>query len=161
MDLVINAVVKSAMRRRLIELLMEYFRGYQTECRRVQRLPPLPAFYPPAPSSIDGLIGMFEMRQQSLLSDSYKLGSFRALGRTRSSQAGILFPLMLFIEGPAPQLSFKRDLGWMQIKHCAKRERYQFDWWDHVGDAGEENDYEAIKDLPPALSPAAAIEISE
>jgi hypothetical protein len=28
-------------------------------------------------------------------------------------------------------------------------------------DAGEEYDYEAIKDLPPALAPAAAIEISE
>jgi hypothetical protein len=28
-------------------------------------------------------------------------------------------------------------------------------------DAGEEYVYEAIKDLPPALAPAAAIEISE
>jgi hypothetical protein len=118
---------------------MEYFRDSQTECRRVQRLqppPPLPAFYPPTPSLIDGLIGMFEMRQQSLLSDSFNspfLGSFRVLDWRRSSQARRLFPLMLFIEGgPKPQLSFKRD--WAGCRSSTvRRERYQFDWWDRVG----------------------------
>ena len=38
MDLVLNSVVKSAMRKRLIEILRMYFRDYQVECRRNQRL---------------------------------------------------------------------------------------------------------------------------
>jgi hypothetical protein len=84
MDLVVNSVVKSAMRKRRIGHLMKYFRTYQAECRQVQRLQPplpLPAFNPPSPTIAHGLDGMFEMREQSLLKDSFKLSLSQGLSK--------------------------------------------------------------------------------
>jgi hypothetical protein len=48
---------------------------YVVKCSACSRT--LPVFYPPAPSLIDGVIRMFEMRQQSLMSDSFKLSLSR------------------------------------------------------------------------------------
>ena len=106
MDLVVNSVVKSAMRKRRIEMLRMYFRDYQVECRRNQRLQPplaMPGFDPPSPSIIDGLI---KIRERSLLNDSFKLshflGYFKVLDWCRLSQALIRLVLMLFTEDHTP-----------------------------------------------------------
>jgi hypothetical protein len=166
-----NEVVKSAMRRRRIELLMEYFRDSQTECRRVQRLqppPPLPAFYPPAPSLIDGLIGMFEMRQ-SLLSDSFKLSLspvIQSVGLAPIFSSTDTIPTYALYRGLHTPAILQKRLG-LDADQALCQERDTNSIGGIVlavemrSDAGEEYDYEAIKDLPPALAPAAAIEISE
>jgi hypothetical protein len=67
--------------------------------------------------------------------------------------------------GPHTPTILHRDLGWMKIKHCAKR------YTNSIGgivlvvemrsDVGEVYDFEALEDLSPAFAPAAAIEISE
>jgi hypothetical protein len=70
MDLVVNAEVKSAMRRHRIQLLMSYFREYCSQCHLAQRATPrmpYPDFDPPPPSIIDGLHGMFDLRERLLL----------------------------------------------------------------------------------------------
>jgi hypothetical protein len=119
---------------------MEYFRGYQTQCRRVQRLqppPPLPAFYPPAPSIIDGLIRMFEMRQPSLLSDSFKLSLSRvsqSVGLAPIFSSTDTVPTYALYRGPHTPTILQKRLGWMRHDDHRPRERYQFDWWDRVGD---------------------------
>jgi hypothetical protein len=75
MDLVVNSVVKSAMRRHRILLLMSYFREYRARYYMAKRsAPPLPYpdFDPPPPSIIDGLNGMYEMRERSLLHERFR-----------------------------------------------------------------------------------------
>jgi hypothetical protein len=75
MDLVVNSVVKSAMRKHRIQLLMKYFREYRRDYHLAHRSSPrtYPDFNPPPPLITDGINGMFEMRQNSLLT-----GKFRA-----------------------------------------------------------------------------------
>jgi hypothetical protein len=66
--LVVNAIVKSAMRRHWIQLMMNYFQSYSRDCDRVQFLILL---------HHHGVYGMFEMREESMLKDSFKLSVHR------------------------------------------------------------------------------------
>jgi hypothetical protein len=57
MDLVVNSVVKSAMSRQRVELLMEYFINYKNPYLRTTLQPVLqsPIFDPPSPTIIEGI----------------------------------------------------------------------------------------------------------
>jgi hypothetical protein len=73
MDLVVNSVVKSAMRRQRVELLMEYFINYKNRDLRTTLQPGLqpPIFDPPSSTIIEGIKVMFAMRDRSLLNDKF------------------------------------------------------------------------------------------
>mmetsp|Transcript_25809 Transcript_25809/g.43322 ORF Transcript_25809/g.43322 Transcript_25809/m.43322 type:complete len:390 (+) Transcript_25809:765-1934(+) len=63
MDLVVNAPCKSAMRRRRVEIILEYFGRYKDEyavCSIAGRDPP--KYSPPAPALIDGIVQMLELQ---------------------------------------------------------------------------------------------------
>jgi hypothetical protein len=74
MDLVVNSVVKSAMRRHHVQLLMDYFTDYKNRYLRATPQPEQvhPIFDPPSPTLIEGIIAMYAMRDQSLLNDKFR-----------------------------------------------------------------------------------------
>jgi hypothetical protein len=74
MDLVVNSVVKSAMRRQRVQLLMDYFTDYKNRYLRATLQPEQvhPIFDPPSPTLIEGIIAMYAMREQSLLNDKFR-----------------------------------------------------------------------------------------
>ena len=62
MDLVVNSMVKSFMRKKRIEMTMDYFQLFRNQC--LQRNPnlPRPLFNPPTPVLLDVIHAMFEIR---------------------------------------------------------------------------------------------------
>ena len=74
MDLIVNSVVKSAMRRYRIQHLMGYFKQYRADYHNALRgHRDLPMYNPPAPTIIDGIKGMFDLREEYLLNDKFQL----------------------------------------------------------------------------------------
>jgi hypothetical protein len=113
MDLVVNAVVKSTMRRHRIQLLMSYFREYRSQCHLAQRAtPPMPYpdFDPPPPSIIDGHYGMFDLRERSLLQDTFRLSVSRVFQSVGLSPM-VSDPIGTFVtdRGPQTSCSVRRD----------------------------------------------------
>ena len=62
MHLIVNSVLKSAMRRHRIQHLMGYFKQYRADYHNALRgHRDLPMYNPPAPTIIDGIKGMFDL----------------------------------------------------------------------------------------------------
>ncbi len=65
MDLVVNSMIKSFIRKKRIDMTMDYFQDFRDNCKRIQqrnRNAPLPSFNPPSPVLLDGLKAMFEIK---------------------------------------------------------------------------------------------------
>jgi hypothetical protein len=85
------------MRRHRIQLLMSYFREYRSQCYLAQRATPrmpYPDFDPPPPSIIDGLDGMFDLRERSLLQDTFRLSVSRVFQSVGLSPMGVKWTQM-------------------------------------------------------------------
>ena len=75
MDLVVNSVVKSTMRRNRIKSMMSYFNMYRETCEALQATTPgalYPPFDPPAPLLVNGVEAMLGEVKENLNSQSFK-----------------------------------------------------------------------------------------
>jgi hypothetical protein len=112
---------------------------------------------------------MFEMRQQSLMSDSFKLSLsrvFQSVGLAPIFSSTDTIPTYALYRGPQTPAILQKRLGLDADQAlCEGRDTNSIGGIvlavEMRSDAGEEYDSEAIKDLPPSLAPAAAFEISE
>ena len=131
----------------------------------ISRLSELPAFHPT--SIVDGLIGMFEMREQSLLNDSFKHSLsrvFQSVGLAPIVSSTDPVGTYALYRGPHTPSSLQKRFG-LKEDEALWEERDPNSIGgimlgvDLRSEAGEEYDFEAIQDPPPALATAAAIEI--
>ena len=80
MDLIVNAVVKAAMRKNRIHHILGYFNKYKDDVRASQRLlrnHQSPEFRPPAPCIIDGVKALFDCLNNQLRQESFQLSVHR------------------------------------------------------------------------------------
>jgi hypothetical protein len=84
MDLVVNAVCKSAMRRRRVELILDYFENYKQQHIRANQLAQtLPKYAPPAPKLVDGIAQMLVLMSTTFATDQFRASlekCFRSVG---------------------------------------------------------------------------------